>query len=124
MDISKSERIHKELNKLETINDIIGAALVNRNGLLISSILPRDVDDRKFGAMAATMFSAIETSALTLGNKSVSNLTVEYDDFQLIVIGVDKNMIMVSLLKYNSNLGLIFIEIEETIKKVKKILNG
>jgi predicted regulator of Ras-like GTPase activity (Roadblock/LC7/MglB family) len=124
MDVIKSESIHKELDKLEAISEIIGAALVNRNGLLISSRLPRDVDDRKFGAMAATMFSAIETSALSLENKVVSNLTVEYSDFQLVVTGVDKSMVMVSLLKHNSNLGLIFIEIEDSIKKIKKILNG
>ncbi|MHA2399418.1 MAG: roadblock/LC7 domain-containing protein [Promethearchaeota archaeon] len=124
MDILKSESIHKELDKLEAISEIIGAALVNRNGLLISSRLPRDVDDRKFGAMAATMFIAIETSALTLGKKTVSNLTVEYSEFQLVVLGVNKSMILVSLLKYNSNLGLIFIEIEESIKKIKKILSG
>ena len=122
MDIIVSESLHKELEKLESISEIIGTALVNRNGLLISSKLPRDVDDRKFGAMAAAMFSAIETSSLSLGNKNVDNLTVEYSDFQLIVMGVDENVIMVSLLNSNSNLGLIFIEIEETIKKVKKLL--
>lgn len=124
MDIIVSESLHKELEKLESISEIIGTALVNRNGLLISSRLPRDVDDRKFGAMAAAMFSAIETSSLSLGNKNVDNLTVEYSDFQLIVMGVDENVIMVSLLNSNSNLGLIFIEIEETIKKVKKILKN
>lgn len=123
MNSLKVQNLHKELEKLEGISDIVGTALVNRNGLLIASKLPRDIDDRKFCAMAATMFGAIETAASTIGSKFVDNLTVEFNDFQLIIMGADEQLILVSLLNLNTNLGLIFIEIEETIKNVKKILN-
>jgi len=123
MNSLKVQNLHKELEKLEGISDIIGTALVNRNGLLIASKLPRDIDDRKFCAMAATMFGAIETAASTLGSKFVDNLTVEFNDFQLIIMGADEQLILVSLLNLNTNLGLLFIEIEETIKNVKKILD-
>ncbi|MFX1375975.1 MAG: roadblock/LC7 domain-containing protein [Promethearchaeota archaeon] len=119
----KVQNLNKELEKLESTSDIIGTALVNRNGLLIASRLPRDIDDRKFCALAATMFGAIETAALTLGSNFVCNLTVEFNDFQLIIMGADDQMILVSLLNIKSNLGLIFIEIEETIKNVKDMLN-
>ena len=123
MNSLKVQNLHKELEKLEGISDIVGTALVNRNGLLIASKLPRDIDDRKFCAMAATMFGAIETAASTIGSKFVENLTVEFNDFQLIIMGADEQLILVSLLNLNTNLGLIFIEIEETIKNVKKMLN-
>jgi predicted regulator of Ras-like GTPase activity (Roadblock/LC7/MglB family) len=118
----ETQSLRKELEKLEGITDIKGTALVNRNGLLISSRLPRDVDDRKFCAMAATMFGAIETAASTIESNIVNNLTVEFSNFQLIIMEVDEHMILVSSLNINTNLGLIFIEIEEAIKNIKKIL--
>ncbi len=118
----ENQSLQKELEKLEGITDIIGTALVNRNGLLISSRLPRDVDDRKFCAMAATMFGAIETAASTIKSNVIDNLTVEFSNFQLIIMEVDEHMILVSSLNKNTNLGLIFIEIEEAIKNIKKIL--
>lgn len=123
MDNLKNLSLHKELEKLEATSDIIGAALVNRNGLLVASRLPRDIDDRKFCAMAATMFGAIETATSTLGSNIVNSLTVEFNEFQLIIIGISEQIILVSLLELNINLGLIFIEIEETIKNVNKIIN-
>jgi predicted regulator of Ras-like GTPase activity (Roadblock/LC7/MglB family) len=123
MNSLKNQNLYKELEKLQSISDIIGTALVNRNGLLIASKLPREIDDRKFCAMAATMFGAIETAASALASEFVDNLTVEFDDFQLIIMGADKQLILVSLLNLGINLGLIFIEIEETIKNVKKILD-
>ena len=117
------ENLNKELERLENVGDIIGTAIVNRNGLLICSKLPIDIDERKFSALAATMFEAIETATSTFEVTQVNNLTVEFKDYQLIVVGADDNIILVSLLDLNINLGLIFIEIEETIKNIKKILN-
>ncbi|MHA2038451.1 MAG: roadblock/LC7 domain-containing protein [Promethearchaeota archaeon] len=107
---------------MEGISDIIGTALVNRNGLLVSSRLPRDIDDRKFCAMAATMFGAIETAASTIESNMVDNLTVEFSDFKLVILEANENMILVSLLNSNINLGLFFIEIEEIIKNIKTLL--
>ena len=118
------ENINKELERLEHLGEIIGTAVVNRNGLLVSSRLPRDIDDRKFGAMAATMFGAIETAIDTLKTTKINNLTVELGtEYQLIVLKITDQIILVSLLDLNVNLGLILIEIEESIKKIKEILN-
>ena len=122
MNSVKIQYLNRELEKLEEISDIVGTAIVNRNGLLIASKLPRDIEDRKFCAMAATMFGAIETAASTLGSNSVTNLTVEFNDFQLIIMAVDEQTIMVSLLNLNANLGLLLIEIEEIIKNLKNVL--
>ena len=121
---SKIEDLHGLLMNLEVISGIIGTAIVRSNGLLITSRLPRDIDDRKFGAMAATMFGAIETAINTLETTKINNLTVELGtEYQLIVLKITDQIILVSLLDLNVNLGLILIEIEETIKKIKEILN-
>ncbi len=117
----KIDDITRELDKLELVNGIIGTAIVNRNGLTIISRLPRDIDNRKFGAMAATMFEAMETAANTLKDE-VLNLTVEFDDYQLVVYVLNAEIIFVSLLELNIDLGIILIEIEESIKIIQKLL--
>jgi predicted regulator of Ras-like GTPase activity (Roadblock/LC7/MglB family) len=118
------DNFKKELERLENFGDIIGTAIVNRNGLLICSKLPIDIDERKFSALAATMFEAIETATSTLETAQINNLTVEFKDYQLIVVGADDNIILVILVDLNINLGLIFIEIEESVKNIKRILKG
>jgi len=123
MDSIIIENLTKELEKLEAVGGIVGTALVNRNGLTILSKLPREVDERKFGAMAATMLGAMETASTTLGDKPV-NLTVEFDDHQLIIIGTDTGIIFLALVDLNVDLGLIFIEIEESIKIFQNVMNG
>ena len=115
-----TEIIDFELDKLQEINGIIGLAITKRNGLLITSRLPRDIDDRKFGAMAATMFEAVEIATKNLQNQKILNLTVEFDDFQIIMLGVTDQIIIISLLEKNTNIGLVLIELEEFIVKIRK----
>jgi len=117
------KNLSKELERLENFGEIIGTALVNRNGLLISSILPRNIDERRFGALAATMFGAVETATSNLKNNQIRNLTVEYQDYQLIIVEIDDKMVIVSLIEIDANLSLIFIEIEESIKNIRRIIN-
>jgi predicted regulator of Ras-like GTPase activity (Roadblock/LC7/MglB family) len=123
MDSLKIEKISRELDKLELVAGIVGSAFVNRNGLTITSRLPRQIEERKFGAMAATMFGAMETATITLDSKLL-NLTVEFDDLQLIILESGNNIIVVALTELNIDLGLIFVEIEESIKNVKDLIKG
>ena len=117
----KNNLIRKELDKLDLVNGISGTAIVNRNGLIIISRLPRHIDNRKFGAMAATMFEAMET-AMTTFRDNVINLTVEFDEEQLIIYAINQEIILITLLELNIDLGIILIEIEELIKFIQKYL--
>ncbi|MFW9902043.1 MAG: roadblock/LC7 domain-containing protein, partial [Candidatus Thorarchaeota archaeon] len=73
-------------------------------------------------ALAATMFEAIETAASSLDSNQIKNLTLEYENHQIIVVEVDKNTILVSLIDLAVDLGLIFIEIEEFVKNIKNFV--
>jgi len=118
------ERIERELTELHDRSGVIGTAIVNRNGLLITSRLPRDIESRKFSAMAATMFGAIEVSATVIGKKKVNNLTVELNDCQVIMMDINEQLIVITILDLNINLGLILIEIEQTIERLNEICEG
>ena len=123
MDTLKIESLNRELKELETRHGITGSAIVSRNGLLITSRLPRDIDQRKIGAIAATMFGAIETASTALGNnEKIYCLTIELEDYQLIVLNASNDIIFALLIDLNVNLGLIFIELEETLKKIRNIV--
>jgi predicted regulator of Ras-like GTPase activity (Roadblock/LC7/MglB family) len=117
----KIDNITRELDKLILVNGIIGTAIVNRNGLTVVSRLPRNIDSRKFGAMAATMFEAMETAATTLKDRVV-NITVEFDEYQLVVYVLNSEIIFVSLLELKLDLGIVLIEIEECGKFIQKLL--
>jgi predicted regulator of Ras-like GTPase activity (Roadblock/LC7/MglB family) len=116
------EDLNMELERLENFSEFIGGAIVNRNGLLIASRMPREIDERKLGALSATIFEAIETAISSLKTSEIKNLTIEYQDYQILIFEVNFNTILVSLVDLNMNLGLLFIEVEEIIKNIKKLI--
>lgn len=121
MNSNSISNLRRELDKLELVN--IQAALVNRNGLTLLSNLPRNVDERKFGAMGAALLGAMESATSTFSD-SIINITVEFYDYQIIIVAINEELIIVSLIELNVDLGLIFIEIEECVKSIQNHKKG
>ncbi|MCJ7648090.1 MAG: roadblock/LC7 domain-containing protein [Candidatus Lokiarchaeota archaeon] len=121
MDSIQIEQVSKELIKLESVLGIIGTVLVDRNGLTITSRVPRTIDEKKIGALAATMFEAMETAIEEL-NEEIINITVEYDEYQLVVMGATIQVILVALIEYNIDIGITLIEVEESLSIIQEII--
>lgn len=121
IDSIQIEQLSKELFKLESVLGIIGTVLVNRNGLTITSRVPRTINEKKIGALAATMFEAMETAIEEL-NEEICNITVEYDEYQLVVMGATNQVILVALIEYNIDLGITLIEVEESLSNIQEII--
>jgi len=121
MDSIQIEQLSKELNKLNSVLGIIGTVLVNRNGLTITSQVHRSFNEKKIGALAATMFEAMETATEQLDD-NIINITVEYDDYQLLIIAVTNQVILVTLIEYDIDLGIILIEVDESLSSIKEII--
>jgi predicted regulator of Ras-like GTPase activity (Roadblock/LC7/MglB family) len=95
MDSLQVEGINKELAKFETVGGILGLALVDENGLTILSRLPRSIEERKFGAIAATILGSMEAATLPF-KETLCNLTIEFENSQLIIMG-SKMMLILDL---------------------------
>lgn len=59
----------------------------------------------------------MEAASATLNNEII-NITVEYEDYQLIVFKLNDEILLATLIELNIDLGLILIEIEEFIKSI------
>ena len=123
MDSLQVEGINKELAKFETIGGILGLAVVDENGLTIISRLRRSIDERKFGAMAATIQGAMETAILPLG-QNLLNLTIEFETSQIIIMSSKTKIVLVVLMELEVDLGFMLLETEEILSNINSILRG
>ena len=118
-------KLAKKLRNLERFDAaIVGAAIVHRNGLLIASRLPLDIDDRKFGAMVAALLNGMESAIDSFKNKKIRHITVEMDQTQILILSIDDDLFLASLIEMECNFGLILVELEEFIKKIEPIIQG
>ena len=112
--------LNEELISIEKINGVLGTAIVNKNGLLLISRLPDVIERRKFGAMGAFLYGVMESLAKKKENR-INHLTVEFDRCKIIAMAGKKHIIL-CLVEIGINFGLILMELEQTLKKIDKIL--
>ena len=119
---TKTEKLEEVLKKLANVGGVEGSAIVARNGLLITSDLPKDIDERRFGAMSATMMGAIETAATTLKKGLVKRVTAEIESTTIITMGAGSKAILVVAASPSSNLGMLLIDMEDHSKTIREIM--
>ena len=123
MDSLQIEGINKELAKFETVGGILGLAVVDENGLTILSRLPRSIEERKFGAIAATILGSMEAAILPF-KETLCNLTIEFENSQLIIMGSKINILLVVLMEIEADLGFVLLEMEDVLNNINIILRG
>ncbi len=121
---TKSERLNASLKRVVAVSGVAGAAIVARNGLLIASELPRDIDERRLGAMTATMMGAVETTGVTLNKGSVRRVIAEVEHATIVAMGAGPKAIIVCTAENGVNLGMLLLEMEEQAMQTKAILDN
>ena len=121
---SKKEELTQLLKDLEDIGDIEGAAITTRDGLLVASQLPADVNAETFAAMSATMFGAAETAVSELGKGDVKRVVSEAEDCKLIAVDAGPTATVVAMVSPDANLGLVLMEIIKTANMTKDIMKS
>ena len=118
--ISKKERIDSLLQELVASGDVEGAAVVTRDGLLVTSSLSSKVDAETLAAMTATMMGSAETAMHELKKKELERVIVETRDSKLITMGAGEETILVAMVSEKVNLGLILISMKKIAQKIEK----
>jgi predicted regulator of Ras-like GTPase activity (Roadblock/LC7/MglB family) len=74
-----SNQIHGVLSGLNGKHGILGCILAARDGTVISSSLPRDIDVAMIGALSATLFSNNDVSIQRMNRGTLTQMTLLTD---------------------------------------------
>lgn len=110
------------LSKFVEIGDVEGVAIVTKDGLLVASRLPREVDSGVFSAMTAAMHAAGETAINELKRGSCQIVSAESESNMILAYSLDSIRILVALFKSHTNLGLVRVELLRTADELKVLL--
>ncbi|MEA1945466.1 MAG: roadblock/LC7 domain-containing protein [Euryarchaeota archaeon] len=112
--------LSKTLSDLHNRAAIEASAIISRNGVLVTANAPKDAS--VFAAMAATMLGAAEITAEGLNRGLPDRMIVESRHGRLIVMGAGRKMLLATLIEPNTNLGMVLVELEKTIKNIVGIV--
>jgi len=119
--MSKADEAKKILSKLEeNVPDIVGSAIITTNGLMISSLLPSEANERMIAAMSAALLGVSKRVSQELFSGNFKSLMLEIDKGNMFLMGTGR-VILVVLTKPEPNIGLVTLEMDSAGKDIEKL---
>lgn len=97
--------------------NIQGWIFLSKEGLPVSSALPRDVNDIVVSAMSAAILSVSERAVKELARGNLKRILIESADNIIILSKAGPNYILCTLTRSGASLGMVFLNIQSVINK-------
>lgn len=115
-------RLEETIEELSNLTDIKSAAVVRRDGLVVTHTLPDGVDPKIVAAMTAAIVGTSEMATTQLAQGSFMRAIIESDHGKLLSMGAGEEALLVALVYDDANLGLVLMAMERAAKEVEEIL--
>ena len=119
---TKKEKLDDVLTGLIQVGQIKACGIVFKEGLLINSRTPPDVDARIFSALCSTIMGAAEAASGQMATGIVSQISVKTEKGTIVLIPAGLKAILTVLTDREAQIGLIFFEMETRAQQVEEIL--
>lgn len=119
---TKKEKLDDVLSGLLKVGQIQACAVVSKEGLLINSRTPPEVDARIFSALCSTIMGAAEAASGQMATGLVSQISLKTEKGTIVLIPAGKKAILTVLTQPEAQIGLIYYEMEERALMVDQIL--
>jgi uncharacterized protein len=119
---TKKEKLDEVLTGLMQVGQIKACAIVSKEGLLINSRTPPDVDARIFSALCSTIMGAAEAASGQMATGIVNQISLKTEKGTIVLIPAGIKAILTVLTDPEAQIGLIFYEMEERASMVDDIL--
>src|SRR3990170_348711 len=117
-------RLDAIIEELASVTDIRAAAVVRRDGLIITHTLPDGVDPKIVAAMTAAIVGTSEMATIQLAQGRFERAIIESDDGKLLSMGAGEEALLVALVYQDANLGLVLMAMEQTAKVIEESLRA
>lgn len=121
--MSRLDEMNKILRKLQSDSPGVEAsALISEDGLMIASALTPNFDETRVAGMTATLLNLGTRAAVELGRGEVKEVIIRGENGYAVMIDAGRGTLLLTLANETAKLGLIFFDMSEAIRGLKKVL--
>jgi len=119
---TKKDKLDTILARFGEVGQIKAVGIVSKEGLLITALMPPEMNERIVAALCSTIMASAETASTQMGTGEVSDIHVKTDQGTILLQPAGEKAILIALADSGAQLGLIMMEIEARAKQVQEIL--
>ena len=119
--LEKSEETKRLLDEFNQKGDLDGIIYAYRDGGIITEITGNEFDCKNFTSMCASVLESALGIGETIGNRRINKIITELEEKTIFIFECDKNTFLILIVKRESNINLIFNQLNEFIQNLIKI---
>ncbi len=119
---TKKDKLDTVLARFGEVGQIKAVGIVSKEGLLITALMPPEMNERIVAALCSTIMASAETASTQMGTGEVSDIHVKTEQGTILLQPAGEKAILIALADSGAQLGLIMMEIEARAKQVQEIL--
>ncbi|MGO9389712.1 roadblock/LC7 domain-containing protein, partial [Rhodoblastus sp.] len=121
--MSRLDELNKILRKLQSDSPGLEAsALISEDGLMIASALTPELDETRVAGMTATLLNLGTRAAVELARGEVKEVIIRGERGYAVMIDAGRGALLLALANETAKLGLIFFDMHEAIRSLRKVL--
>ncbi len=104
--------------------DVVGAAVVSFDGLVMASALPPDLQEDRVGAMSAALLSLGEQAAMGLGRGQLNQVFVEGEHGFVFLMSAKDQAVLAAVADRQAKIGFMLFEMRRAAERIGDALSA
>jgi predicted regulator of Ras-like GTPase activity (Roadblock/LC7/MglB family) len=113
------EDVNEVVKNLKSRIGAIAAALISRDGLVLSADVPTGVYTETFAIMCATILGAAATANTELNRSPPNHIIVDGTDSKTLIVGSGKKALLVAVVNHDTETNGALAELSKVAEAVK-----
>ncbi len=121
--MSRADSLNRILRALQTESpDVEACALISEDSLVIASALPQHVQELRVAGICATLLSLGSKAVKELQRGTLKQVLIRGDRGYVVMMTAAKGTMLIALTTENAKLGLVFLDMAQTISEIDRVL--
>lgn len=118
------QRIGAVLEGLLSAPEVLGAALISRDGLSVKSTGRPEFSRETFSAMTATLMGAAEIALHELGGGKARHVVASTETMGMVIVGATRDMLLVVCLRHDADSRQLLPLVDQAAASVAAAIGG
>lgn len=106
---------------MEDSPEIIAAVIISKDGLMMASEIPEEIDNRNIAAVTASMVYVSKRALYEINQGNLTQISIEGESGQIICLNSEK-IVLTALINIEAKLDPILSQMKKTLEKVNEAL--
>ncbi len=112
------ERISEYVKEVRAIGGVDGCALISKDGIMIGKAFHREISEKWFSAMSASVLASAESAASIIGHTPPVHIRIDAVDGRILIHDAGEKLLLVAVLSREADPEPIAEQVEALARKI------